>query len=81
MSGRDFINSGLPVVDMGRKTRKKDVDDRPMFVKCGICSDRVHWNAPMDGIIYQIQDEFKSICQDCGEMLLQVLDIARNRWG
>lgn len=66
---------------MGRKTKKKDVDDRPMFVKCGTCGDRVHWNSPLDGVIYQIQDTFNAICQDCAETLIQVLDIARQRWG
>ena len=66
---------------MGRKTKKKDLIDRPAFVKCGTCGDRIHWNAPMHGVIYQIQEKYKAICQDCGETLIQVLDIVRQRWG
>lgn len=66
---------------MGRKTKKKDVEDRPMFVKCGSCGDRVHFNAPIQGVIYQIQDKFHSICQDCGEIMLQVLGLMEQRWG
>jgi len=65
---------------MGRK-KKKQPAEKPTAVECNICSQDVLMNDPALGIIYMIAQNHAALCKDCGQMLTQVLDIARHRWG
>ncbi len=64
---------------MARK-KKKQPAEKPTAVECNVCGTDVWFNEPVLGIVYMIGGKDSALCKDCGQMLIQVLDIARQRW-
>jgi hypothetical protein len=58
-----------------------DIEDKPFAVECTVCKKRILANAPLEGVVYVIGDVHVGTCRDCLCALLDVLDIARERWG
>lgn len=80
LSGKHFINSGLMEGYMGRKKSKK-AKPGPTAVECNLCATDVWQNDPALGIIYMIGEKHAALCKECGECLVRVMALARQRWG
>ena len=76
LSGPHFINSGLLVVNMGRKKKTTLEGDGT----CQICGTIAWKNAPMHFLFYEIHGETKAICSECGTAIVKVVDHMKTRW-